>query len=118
MTAEEIRHLLNKARHAIFTGEPLPHAWAPSTQEEYIAIYEERTERNPLVEKKLFSEAMVDILPLYQKNWREMNQAAAIMTGESAAEPKDTDEWLIEIYDEMINTETEDEWNAFVKRFE
>jgi hypothetical protein len=114
---EETKHLLNRARHAIFSGESLACGTPPFTQEEYIDLYEQRIERNPLTEKKLFSEAISPILPLYQNQWKHANQAAAMMGGETEEEPADFEDWLMEIYDEIMSTDTELEWNSFVQRF-
>ncbi|WCK55614.1 hypothetical protein PP175_06640 [Aneurinibacillus sp. Ricciae_BoGa-3] len=117
MTVEEIKHLLNTARHAIFTGEALTSGTSAFTQEAYIELYEERTERNPLTEKKLFSDAILPLLPLFQNQWRKANQAAAIMDGETEEEPADFEDWLLEIYDEINSIDTEKEWDSFVQRF-
>ncbi|WP_047154385.1 hypothetical protein [Aneurinibacillus tyrosinisolvens] len=117
MTEEQVRRTMDKVRHAIYLGERLPEGIAPNTQEEYLQFYEERTERNPLEEKALFSDAVAPLLSNYQKKWREENAAAAIMTGETIEEPADEEQWLFELYDEIMSIDTEEEWGQFVTRF-
>ncbi|CEH31788.1 hypothetical protein AM501_17680 [Aneurinibacillus migulanus] len=117
MNAEQIRHLLNKARHAVFLGIPMPEGETPRTQEEYLEAYEARVERNPLRETALLREAIMPLLSIYQEKWRNDNRAAEMMTGTSLPEPHDEDDWLQEVYDEMMNTDTEEEWRQFVTRF-
>lgn len=117
MNTEQIRHQLNKARHAVFLGEPLQTDSQPMTQEEYFEAYEARVERDPLAETALLREAILPILTIYQEKWRNDNQAAQMMTGNSLAEPRDEDGWLMEVYDEIMNTDTDEEWEQFVTRF-
>jgi hypothetical protein len=117
MNHEQIQHLLNRARHAIFLGEPLKEGEAPKTQEEYLELYEARVERNPLRETELLRQAIEPLLPIYQKKWLNDNRAAEMMTGNSLPEPEDEEEWLMEVYDEIMNTDSEDEWELFVTRF-
>jgi hypothetical protein len=117
MNHEQIRHLLNKARHAIFLGESLQEGETPKTQEEYLELYEARVERDPLHEVSLLREAIGPLLPIYQKKWRTDNRAAEMMTGNSLPEPKDDEGWIMEVYDEIMNTDTETEWDQFVTRF-
>lgn len=117
MNAAQIRHLLDKARHAIFLGIPMSEEEAPKTQEEYLEAYEARLERNPLQETALLREAIMPLLSTYQEKWRNDNRAAEMMTGTSLPEPCDADDWLQEVYDEIVNTDTEEEWRQFVTRF-
>ncbi|MBN6188139.1 hypothetical protein JQN58_14790 [Aneurinibacillus sp. BA2021] len=117
MNTEQIKHLLNRARHAVFLGEPLHIESKPLTQEEYFEAYEARTARDPLTEIALLREAILPLLPVYQEKWRNDNRAAQMMTGTSLAEPRDEDGWLMEVYDEIMNTDTEEEWEQFVTRF-
>lgn len=117
MTEQEIRRLLDKARQAIFLGEELPDNAPARTQEDYLELYDTRVERNPLREKELLRQAIASLLPAYKETWRMDNAAAALMTGDSLPEPEDEEEWLMEIYDEMMNTDTEGEWEQMITRF-
>lgn len=117
MTEQDIHRLLDQARHAIFLGEELPAEASALTQEDYLAQYEARTERNPLREKELLRQAIAPLLAIYQHAWKMDNAAAALMTGDSLPEPEDEEEWLLEIYDEIMNTDTEAEWEKLTQRF-
>ncbi|BAU29415.1 hypothetical protein DFP93_11519 [Aneurinibacillus soli] len=117
MTEQDIRRLLDQARHAIFLGEELLAETPALTQEDYLDQYEARTERNPLREKELLRQAITPLLATYQHTWKMDNAAAALMTGDSLPEPEDETEWLMEIYDEMMNTDTEEEWEQLIGRF-
>ena len=117
MTEQEIRRLLDKARHAIFLGEELSNDVPSYTQEEYLELYEKRLTRDPLQEKEFFGQSIAPLLAAYKDAWRMDNAAAALMTGDSLPEPEDEEEWLLEIYDEMMNTDTEEEWEQMITRF-
>ncbi|AMA73898.1 hypothetical protein P4S93_03985 [Aneurinibacillus thermoaerophilus] len=117
MNKEQIRGFLDKARHAIFLGEELKEGTKPKTQEEYLELYETRVERDPLRETALLKEAITPLLSLYKEKWRYDNRAAELMTGNSLPEPEDEEGWLLEVYDEIMNTDTEEEWEYFVARF-
>jgi hypothetical protein len=117
MTEAQIRYLLDKARHVVFLGEELKEGVQAKTQEEYLEIYETRVERDPLLETSLLRDAITPLLPIYQEKWRNDNQAAKMMTGNSLAEPEEEEDWLMEVYDEIVNTDTEEEWERFVARF-
>lgn len=112
-----IENHLERFRYALFIGEAPPESYQPLTQEEYIEHYEQKLERNPAQERKLMSELSAPLLPLFQKQLEDIARMEKLVSGDESHVSFEEEEVLEELYDEVSNLETEEEWKEFTKRF-
>jgi hypothetical protein len=111
-----VRQELDRFRHVLFTGKS-PVDFTPKTQEEYITYYESRVERDPASERKLLIQASIQLLPLYKKRLTGIASMEQLLTGESHNITYTDEEVLEELYDEVVNIESEDEWQDYLQQF-
>lgn len=134
---------LEQLRAIIFTGKRLHESESPLTQEEYVERYENQWERDPLLEWQLVSEAAKSLIPLYQKEQQHIERMERMLSGQTAGDTRGADKtakefarneaddaedeaadshqdeayWVERLYDEIVDLETEEEWQKFKKRF-
>lgn len=116
----DIKHALEQFRYALFIGTP-PNHLDPLTQEEYIEKYEQQVSRNPIEERQLIKSYSVPLLPTYKKHLEKVKKMEQILMGNEDAEEVELvfsdEEALDELYDEVSNLETEEEWTHFKNIF-
>jgi hypothetical protein len=116
----DIQQALEQFRYALFIGTPPIH-FVPLTQEEYIDQYEQQLSRNPIEEKQLIKSYSIPLLPAYKKHLEKVKKMEFILMGNEEAEKMELfftdEEALEELYDEVSNLETEEEWAHFKNIF-
>lgn len=106
---------LERFRFGIFMGY-ISENITPLTQEEYIDHYEQLLERNPAQERKLMKELSAPLLPLYRSQMEQVAKMEQMISGTEEEVSFTDQEVLDELYDEISNLETEEEWKEFKKR--
>ncbi len=106
---------LERFRFGIFMGNS-PENFTPLTQEEYVDHYEQLVERNPAQERKLMKELSASLLPLYRNQMEQAVKIEQMISGEQEEVSFSNEEVFDELYDEISNLETEEEWQEFKKR--
>ena len=114
MVHVNISDALEKFRYVLFTGE-CPEEFTPRTQEEYIEIYEHQMERDPAMEAKLIVEFGEPLLPTFRKQLEQLARMEQLISGTDEKTSFSDEEILNEIYDDVANIETEEEWQDFKK---
>lgn len=109
-------HALDQFRYALFVGELPKEEFTPLSQEEYIEQYEQQVARNPAMERKLMSVLSVPLLSPYRKQMEQLARMENMIAGEERTLSFTDDEVLDELYDEVSNLETEEEWVQFKAR--
>jgi hypothetical protein len=109
-----ISDALEKFRYVLFTGE-YPEELTSRTQEEYIEIYEQQMERDPATEAKLIAEFGEPLLPTFRKQMEQLARMEQLISGTDAKTSFSDEEILNEIYDDVANIETEEEWQNYKK---
>lgn len=112
-----IENQLERFRYALFIGEAPPENYQPLSQEEYIEQYEKKVERNPAQERKLMAELSAPLLPIFQKQLEDLARMEKLISEDETPVSFEEEEILEELYDEVSNLETEEEWREFKKRF-
>lgn len=130
-----MRHVdaLEQIRSIIFTGKPLKQGQPILAQEEYVDIFQARSERDPLAEWRGLVEWSTDIWPKLKNEQEAIEHMERLISGEKGAdgrvqnvrlsendalsEEDERDYWLERLYEEIADLETEAEWQAFKARF-
>ncbi|HJV44911.1 MAG TPA: hypothetical protein VJ824_04205 [Bacillota bacterium] len=107
---------LEKFRYILFMGR-YPDQDIPMSQEEYVEAYEEQLERDPALERKLILEFSSPLLPIYRKHIEQLAKMEQTISGNDEPISFTDEEVLDELYDEISNIETEEEWQNFKKIF-
>jgi hypothetical protein len=112
-----IKYDLERFRHALYTGEALA-GLAPWRHEDYIDYYENQIERNPSssTAEKLQTEA-VPLLAIYRKKLEDIARMEQLICGTSKSIVVTDEEVFEELYDEIVNIDTEEEWQQFLESF-
>lgn len=106
---------LERFRFGIYMGY-ISENITPLTQEEYVDHYEQLVERNPAQERRLMKELSEPLLPLYRTQMEQVAKMEQMISGTEEEVFFTDDEVLHELYDEISNLETEQEWQEFKKR--
>jgi len=114
----DLNRQLEQLRYAIFIGQDPSQLENILTQEEYTDHYESQLERDPATEHRLLVEYSKPILPIYRKEMEQIAKIEQSLSGDEQPISFTDEEVMEELYDEMMNLETEDEWNSFKRRFE
>ncbi|WP_134704088.1 hypothetical protein [Ammoniphilus sp. YIM 78166] len=109
-------HALEQFRYALFIGELPKDDFSPLTQEQYIELYEQQIERDPAMERKLMVTLSAPILSPYRKQMEQLARMENMIAGEERIIACSDDEVLEELYDEVSNMETDEEWQQFKSR--
>lgn len=109
---------LEELRAILFTGKP--RRSLPSlTQPEYVSLFEQRIERDPQAEWKALHNYAKPLIPLYRQKLANIYKMESYILGKKAAPPAyDEETILTKIYEEIMELETEEEWQAWVRQWE
>lgn len=107
---------LERFRYAVFIGNMPDDNFTPLSQEEYVDQYEQQLERDPARERKLLEDLSASLLPLYRSKLEQIAKIEQTISG--IEEPISFSDAFVleELYDEISNLETEEEWIEFKKR--
>lgn len=108
---------LEELRAILFTGQSRS-SLPTLTQPEYVEWFEQRLERDPETEWRAMRRYAQPIIPLYRKQLAEMHRMEAYIHGKTSPAP-DYDEEIVlkKLYEEMMELETEEEWQKWVQHW-
>ncbi|MFS8579328.1 MAG: hypothetical protein LOD88_04805 [Novibacillus thermophilus] len=108
---------LEELRAILFTGKSR-RSLPPLTQPEYVKRFEGRIERNPKAEWHALHQYAQPIIPLYRKQLEEKRRVESYFHGKPADTLDDDDQTVLEkLYEEIMEMETEEEWQAWVRHW-
>ncbi|MBP1933932.1 hypothetical protein [Ammoniphilus resinae] len=113
----DLNQQLEQLRYAIFIGQDPSQLDNMLTQEEYTEHYESQLERDPAAERRLLVEYSKPLLAVYRKEMEQIAKIEQSLSGDDQPISFSDEEVMEELYDEMMNLETEEEWNSFKRRF-
>lgn len=112
-----LKDQLEELRAILFTGKPR-HSFPQLTQPEYVEWFEGRVERDPETEWQAMYQYLQPIISLYRKQLEEMDRMEAYIHGKSHSPPAFDDETVLQkVYEEIMELETEEEWQAWVQHW-
>ncbi|RXT05835.1 hypothetical protein [Ammoniphilus sp. CFH 90114] len=111
-----IEQALERFRYALFLGVEPPEEYTAKTQEEYIEHYEQQIERDPAKERKLITRLSAPLLQVYRKQVEQLARMEQLISGDQSPLIFSDEDILEELYDELSNIETEEEWVVFKSR--
>lgn len=114
----KLKDQLEELRAILFTGKPLS-ALPVLTHPEYVARFEARTERDPEAEWQALFRYTKAIVPLYRKQLIDNYRMESYMRGETGVTPPEYDDKTIlqRLYEDIMELETEEEWQAWVQHW-
>jgi len=114
----QLDQALEQLRFVIFKGvRPNEEENLPiQSQEEYVFEYEQQVERDPGRERRLIETYSLPILPLYKQQMEQLAKMEQFISGNTDPISFSDEEVLDELYDDISNLETEDEWQDFKNR--
>lgn len=109
---------LEELRAILFTGKPR-RSLPPLAQPEYVSYFEQRVERDPQVEWKALHDFARPLIPLFRKKLIDQFRMESYIHGVTLTPPTYDDETILtKMYEEIMELETEDEWQAWVRQWE
>lgn len=117
---EDLTTKLEQLRAMLFLGRTLSDREQPWQQEAYIDYYEGRIERNPSTEWKAFTEIAGPLLSIFRKKREEIARMERLIQGvpePTAISATEEEKVIEELYDGIVNLDTEEEWQAFKRNF-
>ncbi|WP_054948897.1 hypothetical protein [Numidum massiliense] len=113
----QLRKQLEQLRAILYTGKP-QEAAPTLTQEEYIERFEARIARDPAVEWQALVTYGRPLVPQYRARLADIHRMARLLQGDDAPAPPTDDEALLkQLYEEMMELETEQEWQTWANQW-